>query len=133
MPSKLKKFWKSLGPGLITGASDDDPSGIVTYSVAGSRLGPAAVLTMLYILPLMIAVQRMSAKIGISSACGLTGNIKRYYPKSLLVFISSLIIISNTFNIGADVFGMAAAIELFAKFHNIALVDNCLSDTCVGC
>jgi NRAMP (natural resistance-associated macrophage protein)-like metal ion transporter len=113
MAGKLRKFWKSIGPGLITGASDDDPSGIITYSVAGSRLGPSAVWTMLYILPLMVAVQKMSAKIGISSSCGLTGNIKRYYSKSLLVFISSLIIISNTFNIGADVFGMAAAIELF--------------------
>jgi len=112
MSNKLKKLWKSLGPGLITGASDDDPSGIVTYSVAGARLGPAAVWTMLYILPLMIAVQKMSAKIGISSACGLAGNIKRYYSKWLLVFISSLIIISNTFNIGANVFGMASAIEI---------------------
>ena len=112
MPSRIKKLWKSLGPGLITGASDDDPSGIITYSVAGSRLGPAAVWTMLYILPLMIAVQKMSAKIGISSACGLTGNIKRYYSKWLLVFISTLIIISNTFNIGANVFGMASAVEL---------------------
>jgi len=121
MPNKLKKFWKSIGPGLITGASDDDPSGIVTYSVAGSRLGLSAVWTMLYTLPLMIAVQRMSAKIGISSACGLTGNIKRYYPKSLLIFISSLIIISNTFNIGADVFGMAAAIELFTPNSTILL------------
>jgi len=113
MPNKLKKFWKSLGPGLITGASDDDPSGIVTYSVAGSRLGPSVVWTMLYILPLMVSVQKMSAKIGISSSCGLTGNIKRYYSKSLLIFISSLIIISNTFNIGANVFGMASAIEMF--------------------
>ncbi len=121
MPNKLKKLWKSLGPGLITGAADDDPSGIVTYSVAGSRLGPNAVWTMLYILPLMIAVQRMSAKIGISSACGLTGNIKRYYPRSLLVFISSLIILSNTFNIGADVFGMATAIELFTPNSTVLL------------
>lgn len=113
MSNKLKKFWKSIGPGLITGASDDDPSGIVTYTVAGSKLGTNAVWTMLYILPLMISVQEMSARIGISSRCGLTGNIKRYYSKTLLIFISSLIIISNTFNIGADVFGMAAAIELF--------------------
>lgn len=113
MPNRLKKLWKSFGPGVITGASDDDPSGIITYSVAGSKLGTSAVWTMLYILPLMIAVQKMSAKIGISSSCGLTGNIKRYYSKSLLVFISSLIIISNTFNIGANVFGMASAIEMF--------------------
>jgi len=113
MLSKLKKSWKSLGPGIISGASDDDPSGIITYSVAGSRLGTGAVWTMLYILPLMIAVQKMSAKIGISSSCGLMGNIKRYYSKTLLIFISSLIIISNTFNIGANVFGMASAIEIF--------------------
>src|SRR3989344_9538650 len=112
MPSRIKKLWKSLGPGLITGASDDDPSGIITYSVTGARLGPAAVWTMLYILPLMIAVQKMSAKIGISSACGLTGNIKRYYPKWLLVFISTLLIVSNTFNIGANIFGMASAVEM---------------------
>jgi NRAMP (natural resistance-associated macrophage protein)-like metal ion transporter len=112
MPSKLKKIWKSLGPGLITGASDDDPSGIITYSTAGARLGLAAIWTMLYTLPLMIVIQEMSARIGISSSCGLTGNIKKYYSRTLLFFISSLIIISNTFNIGADVYGMASAVEL---------------------
>lgn len=112
MPSKIKKFWKSLGPGLITGASDDDPSGIVTYSAAGARLGFSAIWTMLYTLPLMIVIQEMSARIGISSSCGLTGNIKRYYSKTLLFFISTLIIVSNTFNIGADVYGMASAVEL---------------------
>lgn len=112
MFSKLKKIWKSLGPGLITGASDDDPSGIITYSAGGARLGFAAIWTMLYTLPLMIVIQEMSARIGISSSCGLTGNIKKYYSKTLLFFISSLIIISNTFNIGADVYGMASAVEL---------------------
>ena len=112
MPSKLKKLWKSLGPGLITGASDDDPSGIVTYAAAGARLGLSAIWTMLYTLPLMITIQEMSARIGISSSCGLTGNIKRYYSKTLLFFISTLIIVSNTFNIGADVYGMASAVEL---------------------
>lgn len=109
---KIKKIWRSLGPGLITGASDDDPSGVVTYAVAGARFGTAMVWTMLYILPLMIAIQGMSARIGLSSSCGLAGNLKRYYPKSLLFFLSSLIIFSNVFNIGADVYGMAAAMEL---------------------
>ena len=109
---KLKKIWGSLGPGLITGASDDDPSGIVTYSVAGAKMGPHALWSMLYTLPLMIAVQEMSARIGMSSQCGLAGNIKKYYSKTTLILISSLIIIANTFNIGADVFGMASAIEL---------------------
>lgn len=109
---RLKKLWKSLGPGLITGASDDDPSGIITYSVAGAKMGPHALWSMLYTLPLMIAIQEMSARIGMSSQCGLAGNIKRYYSKTTLIFISSLIIIANTFNIGADVFGIASAIEL---------------------
>ena len=112
MPFKLKKLWKSLGPGLITGASDDDPSGIITYAAAGARLGFTAIWTMLYTLPLMIVIQEMSARIGISSSCGLTGNIKKYYSKTLLFFISTLIVVSNTFNIGADVYGMASAIEL---------------------
>src|SRR3989338_6021311 len=112
MPLNLKKLWRSLGPGLITGASDDDPSGIITYSAAGARLGFSAVWTMLYTLPLMIVIQEMSARIGISSSCGLTGNIKKYYSRTLLFFISTLIIVSNTFNIGADVYGMASAIKL---------------------
>ena len=112
MTNRLKKIWKSLGPGLITGASDDDPSGIITYSVAGAKMGPHALWSMLYTLPLMIAIQEMSARIGLSSQCGLAGNIKRYYSKTTLVLISSLIIIANTFNIGADIFGMASAIEL---------------------
>ena len=112
LKEKLKKIWKSLGPGLITGAADDDPSGIVTYTVAGAKMGPHALWSMLYTLPLMIAVQEMSARIGLSSQCGLTGNIKKYYSKTTLILISSLIIIANTFNIGANVFGMASAIEL---------------------
>ena len=112
MVKKLKKIWKSLGPGLITGASDDDPSGIITYSVAGAKMGPHALWSMLYTLPLMIAIQEMSARIGLSSQCGLAGNIKRYYSKITLILISSLIILANTFNIGADIFGMASAIEL---------------------
>src|SRR3989344_8784269 len=91
MLNGIKKLWKSLGPGLITGASDDDPSGIITYSIAGARLVFSAVWTMLYTLPLMIVIQEMSARIGISSSCGLTGNIKKYYSRTLLFFISTLI------------------------------------------
>lgn len=112
MLNKVKSLWKSLGPGLITGASDDDPSGIVTYSLAGAKMGPHALWSMLYTLPLMTAVQEMSARIGLSSQCGLAGNIKRYYSKKTLITISFLVIIANTFNIGADVFGMASAIDL---------------------
>lgn len=112
MKARIKKFWKSLGSGLITGASDDDPSAIVSYSVAGARLGPQTLWTMLYILPLMIVIQVMSARIGLASSCGLAGNLKRHYPRMLLFFIATLIIVSNVFNIGANIFGMAAGIEL---------------------
>src|SRR3989338_274591 len=112
MIDKFKKFWKRLGPGLITGASDDDPSGIISYSIAGVKYGFTSLWTMLFILPLMIVIQEMSARIGLSSSCGLAGNIKRHYSKLLLVFISTMILVSNVFNIGADVYGMAAGIEL---------------------
>ncbi|MEX1063834.1 MAG: divalent metal cation transporter [Candidatus Paceibacterota bacterium] len=112
LKTKLKKFWRGIGPGLATGASDDDPSGIATYSIAGAKFGYMSLWTMLYLLPFMIAVQDMAARIGITSSCGLAGNIKRYYSKGLLVFVAILILSSNIFNIGADVAGMAAAIEL---------------------
>jgi len=112
MSNKLKIWWKSLGPGLITGASDDDPSAIVTYAAAGAKMGPNALWSMLYILPLMVAVQEMSARIGLASSCGLAGNIKKHYSKKILFFISFLILAANVFNIGADVFGMASAIEI---------------------
>lgn len=112
MLNQLKKLWKSLGPGLVTGAADDDPSGVVTYAMAGARFGTSAVWMMLYLLPFMTVIQEMSARIGISSNCGLAGNLKRYYPKALLIFLSTLIIFANTFNIGADIYGMTAALKL---------------------
>ncbi len=118
--TRLKKFWRSLGPGLVTGASDDDPSGLATYAIAGAKAGNATLWTMLYSMPLMIALQEMSARIGITSGCGLTGNIKRYYPKYLLVTVASIIVICNIFNIGADVSGMAAAVNLlFPSFNKL--------------
>lgn len=109
---KLKKFWRWLGPGLITGAVDDDPSGIATYSIAGAKAGFSVLWTMLYSLPMMIALQEMSARIGLTSRCGLAGNLKRYYPKPLLILFASLIVIANVFNIGADISGMAASVNL---------------------
>lgn len=112
MLKSFKKLWKSLGPGLVTGAADDDPSGVVTYAMAGARFGTSAVWMMLYLLPFMTVIQEMSARIGISTSCGLAGNLKRYYPKALLIFLSTLIIFANTFNIGADIYGMTAALEL---------------------
>ena len=123
---KIKKIWKWLGPGLITGASDDDPSGIATYSIAGAKAGPSVLWTMLYSLPMMISLQEMSARIGLASRCGLAGNLKRYYSKFLLILFASLIVIANVFNIGADISGMAASINLLLpnsyQFVSIILV-----------
>lgn len=112
MLRKIKRFWKSLGPGLITGASDDDPSGITTYTLAGVRYGYSLLWTLLFTLPFMIAFQEMSARIGALSGCGLAGNIKRHYPAWLLVIISAIIVVTNTLNVGANIYGMAGALNL---------------------
>lgn len=109
---KIKKIWKWLGPGLISGAADNDTSGIATYSIAGAKAGPSVLWTMLYTLPLMISLQEMSARVGLTSRCGLAGNLKRYYSKFLLAIFAILIVVANVFNIGADISGMAASINL---------------------
>jgi len=112
MLTKVRRLWKSLGPGLVTGATDDDPAGITAYSIAGARLGNSLLWVLLFILPFMIAVQEMSARIGSLSGCGLTGNIKAHYPKWLLLIAASMIVLANTFNIGANIYGMAGALNL---------------------
>lgn len=112
MLARAKRLWKSLGPGLITGGVDDDPSAITAYSIAGAQTGNAMLWVMLFILPFMIAVQEMSARIGVLSGCGLAGNIKRHYPKWILLVASIIIVATNTFNIGANIYGMAGALNL---------------------
>lgn len=112
MRARIAKFWKSLGPGLVTGVSGDDPSGITTYSIAGARYGATTLWLLFYVLPFMIALQNMCARIGALSGCGLAGNIRRYYSKWLLVPIAVLIVATNTFNVGANVYGMAGALNL---------------------
>ena len=114
--NKIKRIWKSLGPGLITGASDDEPSGIATYSIAAARYGLISLWMALFTLPLMIAIQEMSARIGRVSNRGLAGNMKKFYPKWLLYLIASLIVIVNTINIGADMSGMAQSVALIMPF-----------------
>lgn len=116
VPDKFKKFWKRLGPGLITGAADDEPSAIATYSIAGAKYGYQMLWVALFSLPLMIAVQEMSAKIGRVSNKGLAGNIKLHYPRWLLLSIAVLIVGANTINIGADMSGMAQAVAMVAPF-----------------
>jgi NRAMP (natural resistance-associated macrophage protein)-like metal ion transporter len=101
-----------MGPGLITGASDDDPSGIATYSQAGAQFGYSLGWTLLLTYPLMCAIQLISAHIGRVTGRGLAGNMRRHYPISLLYPLIGLLVIANTINIGADLGAMAAALRL---------------------
>jgi NRAMP (natural resistance-associated macrophage protein)-like metal ion transporter len=106
--SKLSRFWKLLGPGLVTGASDDDPSGIATYSQAGAKLGLATLWTAIIAFPLMAAIQQMCARIGIVTQQGLTGNLKKHYSKSILYLMLLFSFPAIILNIGADIAGMGA-------------------------
>src|SRR5882757_2853606 len=101
-----------LGPGLITGASDDDPSGIGTYSQAGAQLGFGIGWTMLLTFPLMAAIQEISARIGRTTGHGIAGNLCRHYPNWLLYSVVALLFVANTINIGADLSAMADALKL---------------------
>lgn len=113
-PQKIKStiWFKKLGPGLITGAADDDPSGIATYSQAGAKFGFNMLWTLFFTYPLMVGIQIISAKIGRVSGHGLSTNIRQHYPKWLLYFIVSLLLIANTINIAADVAAMGEALRL---------------------
>ncbi|OGD92922.1 iron transporter [Candidatus Curtissbacteria bacterium RIFCSPHIGHO2_01_FULL_41_44] len=118
MIKKLKKIFSKFGPGIITGASDDDPSGIATYSMAGASQGYSLLWTSLFTFPLMAAIQEMCARIGLITGKGLAGNIRtRFKSKTLLYFLAFLIIVANTINIGADLAGMAAATRLLIPVY----------------
>jgi NRAMP (natural resistance-associated macrophage protein)-like metal ion transporter len=106
--SRIKGFWKKLGPGLITGASDDDPSGIATYSQAGAAYGLSTLWTAVVAFPLMASIQQMCAKIGLVTAHGLTGNLKRYYPRPVLYLMLLFSFPAIIMNIGADIAAMGA-------------------------
>ena len=109
---KLKKFIGALGPGIITGASDDDPSGIVTYTQAGAGFGFATLWTALLTFPLMATVQGMCARIGLVTSKGLTGTLKDHYPKPILYLIILCSFPAITLNIGSDIQGMGAVAHL---------------------
>ncbi len=106
--NKFTQFFKRLGPGLVTGASDDDPSGIATYSQAGAQFGGKLLWTAIVTYPLMVNTQEMCARIGLVTGSGLAKVIKTWYPKSILYFIVFLCFTSITLNIGADIAGMGA-------------------------
>lgn len=106
--SGMYRFWKILGPGLVTGASDDDPSGIATYSQAGAAFGLSTLWTSILAFPLMAAIQQMCAKIGLVTAQGLTGTLKTHYPKPILYLMVLFSIPAIIMNIGADIAAMGA-------------------------
>ena len=110
--SKFTKFLNELGPGLTTGAADDDPSGIATYSQTGAQFGYGQLWTALYMLPFMIAVQEACARIGMVTGKGIAGVIKDHYHKTVLYFVVALVVVANVINIGADIGAMAAAARI---------------------
>ena len=109
---RVRRFFANLGPGLITGAADDDPSGISTYSVTGASFGYMPLWTALFSFPLMAAVQLMCARLGLVTGRGLAGVVRRNYPRPVLWGACALLVVANVFNIGADLGGMAEATEM---------------------
>src|SRR5260370_15260158 len=101
-----ENLFASLGPGLITGAADDDPSGIATYSQIGAQFGFAMLWTMLFSYPLMAGIQEISAWIGRVTGVGLAGNIPRHYPPIVVDTLVGLLLIANLINLGADIAAM---------------------------
>ncbi len=121
-PNRFLKALRVLGPGLITGASDDDPSGIGTYSTAGASLGFATLWSAFLTFPLMAAVQYICAKIGLETGTGLAGVLRRHYPRWLLYPVVLGLLIANTFNVGADLGAIAAAVGLLVPVRTAILI-----------
>jgi len=111
-PVGARDFWKSIGPGIVTGAADDDPSGIATYSIAGAQYGTSLLWTALFTWPLMFAVQTMCARIGMVTGRGLAGALRHKFPRPVLLVAACLLFVANTINVGADLTGMADAAEM---------------------
>src|SRR5215467_8491735 len=111
-PGFLRQFFSSLGPGLVTGASDDDPSGIGTYSIAGAQFGYLALWTAWLSFPLMASVQLMCARLGLVSGRGLGALLRVHFGRWILWPACLLLIVANVTNIGADLAGMAAATSM---------------------
>ena len=119
-PKGLRRIWRALGPGLVTGAADDDPSGIATYSQAGAQFGYALTWTMLLTLPFMVAIQIISACIGWQTRRGLARNIAQQFPPFVLYGLVALLVVANTINIAADLAAMGEALTLVVGGPSIA-------------
>lgn len=112
MLKRLARWLRKLGPGIVTGAADDDPSGISTYSIAGASAGYSMLWAVLVTLPMMIAIQGMCARIGLVAGVGPAGVMRSLFPKPLLFALLLIVVIANTVNLGADMAGMAASARL---------------------
>lgn len=119
---RVGKFWHQLGPGLTTGAADDDPSGIATYSQTGSRYGFQLLWTAALTFPFMAIVQEICARIGLVTGRGLAANIRLHFPRWVLYVCAGLLFAANTFNIGADLGAMAEAAKLLSPTLSFGLV-----------
>jgi NRAMP (natural resistance-associated macrophage protein)-like metal ion transporter len=118
----LKRSLAILGPGLITGAADDDPSGISTYSVAGAAYGYASLWIALFTFPLMVAIQLMCARLGMVTGQGLAAAVRIYYPRWVLWGACSILVVANVINIGADLGGMAEATQIITGIRSLILI-----------
>src|SRR5215469_13863744 len=121
----LRRLLSKLGPGLITGASDDDPSGIATYSQVGAQFGYTLLWTMVLSYPLMVAIQEICARIGRVTGCGLAANLRKNYPRPVLFLVLVLMSAANVFNLSADIGAMGSSVELLlpgtAKLFTVVL------------
>jgi NRAMP (natural resistance-associated macrophage protein)-like metal ion transporter len=119
---RFRRFFANLGPGLITGAADDDPSGISTYSVTGAAFGYAPLWTALFCFPLMAAVQWMCARLGMVTGQGLAAVIRSRYPRWVLWSACTLLVTANTVNIGADLGGMAEVSQMVTGISSLVWI-----------
>src|SRR5437868_3995342 len=120
--SWISKFLRLLGPGIVTGAADDDPSGIATYSQVGAQFGYDLGWTLIFSYPLMSAIQQISARIGRVTGLGLAGNLRRHFPAPALYMIVLLLLVANIINLGADLGAMAEALRLLMGGSQIVFV-----------
>ncbi len=112
MTAPIHRWLRQLGPGLITGAADDDPSGIATYSQAGAQFGFQLGWTVVLTYPLMVGIQIVSARMGRVTGHGLAANIRRHFPRPVLYAIVAMLVVANTINVAADIAAMGEALEL---------------------
>lgn len=114
-PNPVRRFFSLLGPGLITGAADDDPSGVATYTIAGAQLGTSLLWTAFITWPLMGCVQFICARIGMVTGLGLAGALRQKTPRWMLIVAALALFGANSINVGADLSGMADAAEMLTE------------------